>query len=163
MIQSVSFVLRAFRPSDIPELADLWVQSWQVTMPEIDFGARRPWICDQLARQAETGTLTLCAEDANGVLHGFAMFEPERHYLEQLAVSRAAFGTGLARALLDAVKNFAPGGLTLRVNQDNRRAVRFYLREGFQITAAGTNPGGVLKTWDMTWRPDGCTQEIREN
>jgi putative acetyltransferase len=144
-------LVRPFTAADRDALADLWVSAWRATMPAIDFAARRDWICARLDAQDESGTVTLCAEDPTGLL-GFAMIEPARDWLEQLVVTPARFGAGIGTTLLDAAKRMCPKTLSLRVNQDNPRAVRFYAREGFIVVASGTNPGGALKTWDMTWR-----------
>ncbi len=154
MGETIKATIRPFRPSDRDALADLWVEAWQETMPEIDFSARRGWIINQLDTQDWTGTVTICADAMGGTSVGFAMIQPERCWLEQLVVRPASFGGGIGRALLDAAKRICPESLSLRVNQDNPRAVRFYAREGFAVTAEGTNPGGRLRTWDMTWRAE---------
>jgi GNAT superfamily N-acetyltransferase len=144
-------LVRPFAATDRDTLADLWVEAWRATMPAIDFSGRRDWICARLDSQEESGTVTLCAQ-LPGELVGFAMIEPARNWLEQLVVTPARFGAGIGKTLLDAAKRMCPKALSLRVNQDNPRAARFYAREGFVVVASGTNPGGVLKTWDMTWR-----------
>lgn len=160
-----SVLVRPYVPADLERAAALWVAAWRATMPEIDFAARRGWIVERLQTQDATGTVTLCAVAADDPpagnpradvicpdgLCGFAMIEPARAYLEQLAVDPARFGLGIGTALLAAAKAICPDRLALRVNQDNPRAVRFYEREGFRITGEGVNPGGRLKTWDMAW------------
>ena len=80
---------------------------------------------------------------------GFAIVQGA--LLHQLGVARAANGSGAAAALVDAAKARASGGLALEVNQDNPRAVRFYLREGFRRTGEGRNAGSGLATWHMRW------------
>jgi putative acetyltransferase len=145
-------VIRPYDAADREPAALLWVAAWQLTMPEIDFAARRGWILDRLDTQSATGTVTICAE-VQGALAGFAMVEPAPAYLEQLAVAPARFGAGIGTRLLAAAKDLCPHRLSLRVNQDNPRAVRFYEREGFRIVAKGVNPGGRMKTWYMTWAP----------
>jgi putative acetyltransferase len=122
-------------------------------MPAIDFAGRRDWICERIDTREATGTVILCAGRGDGPPLGFAMIEPERRWLEQLAVVPDAFGCGVGTVLLEAAKRLSPDGLGLRVNQDNPRAVAFYRRAGLRIIAAGTNPGGRLPTWDMEWSP----------
>jgi putative acetyltransferase len=143
--------IRRYRETDREAAAALWVAAWQRTMPRIDFAARRGWILERLDIQIETGTITLCAVCEPAKLLGFAMLEPARNYLEQLAVDPSRFGSGIGAALLDGAKGLCGGRLALRVNQDNPRAVRFYQRQGFRIVGEGVNPGGRLKTWDMLW------------
>ncbi len=138
--------IRAMRPDELAPLADLWVASWQEAMPAIDFASRWAWISAVLSDPAHT---TLVAE-LDGTTQGFAVLEGA--LLHQIVVSRAAKGSGAARALIAAVKDRAPDGLALEVNQDNPRAVRFYLREGFRQTGEGRNAGSGLATWHMRWQ-----------
>ncbi|WP_246725051.1 GNAT family N-acetyltransferase [Beijerinckia sp. L45] len=144
-------ILRPLRPADMPALADLWVRSWQETMPAIDFAARRDWIVGFLAGPEAGARATLVAE-RDGTPVGFVTTEPARRYLHQLVVASSAKGGASGKALLDAAKRDAADGLMLDVNQDNARAVRFYEREGFVRESAGVNAASGLKTWRMVWR-----------
>ena len=134
-------------PADRAALVDLWVASWREAMPEIDFEARRGWIDASLRDPAHR---TLVAEDGGGLV-GFVSLEGD--YLHQLVVASGCKGSGVATRLLNAAKAAAPRGLTLDVNQGNPRAVRFYAREGFATTTAGTNLASGLATRTMRWRP----------
>ena len=69
--------------------------------------------------------------------------------MDQLAVAPAAFGAGVATAQLTEVKRRAPREVWLSVNQDNPRAVRFYMREGFRIVETDTNPTSGLAIFHM--------------
>ena len=139
-------ILRPCRAGDISALVDLWVTAWQATLPAIDFEGRRGWIDAFLRAPRYT---TIVAERGDGPI-GFASLEGD--ILQQLVVGLAAKGQGIATRLLDAVKVGVPAGLTLDVNQDNPRAVRFYEREGFRRVGGGVNPASGLATWTMRWR-----------
>ena len=149
--------LRARTGADLASLADLWVASWQETMPAIDFRARRPWFLDRLRALEAAGAITICAVDGSDRLLGFVTFDPAAAYLDQLAVAPEAKGTGAAGLLLKEACQLTPGGLTLDVNQDNPRALRFYEREGFEKIAEGTNPGSGLKTWRLRFSKSSFT------
>lgn len=136
--------IRAMRAEELGALADLWVASWQEAMPAIDFEARWAWISVVLANP---GHATLVIERSGAAL-GFAVLEGG--LLHQLVVARAAKGRGVATELLAAVKAQART-LALDVNQDNPRAVRFYLREGFRRIGSGRNGASGLATWHMRW------------
>ena len=138
-------ILRPLETADVAFLTNLWVASWQETVPAIDFGARRLWLAAVLEDPAHT---TLVAESRDGPV-GFATFETD--YLHQLVVAPAAKGRGVAARLLTAAKAASPTGLRLDVNQANARAVRFYTREGFVIEGAGVNAASGLATWRMRW------------
>ncbi len=140
-----NLAIRGMRADELAPLADLWVASWQEAMPAIDFAQRWAWISTVLADPAST---TLVVE-RDGTALGFVVVEGT--LLHQLVVASAAKGSGAATALVAAVKARAPGGLALEVNQDNPRAVRFYVREGFRSTGEGRNAGSGLATWHMRW------------
>jgi putative acetyltransferase len=125
-------------------------------MPAIDFRARKPWFLDRLRALEAAGAVTTCAFDGSDQLLGFVSFDPATAYLDQLAVAPEAKGSGAARLLLNEARRLSPGGLTLDVNQDNARALRFYEREGFEKIAEGTNPHSGLKTWRLRFTKNAC-------
>ncbi|MGP0061163.1 MAG: GNAT family N-acetyltransferase [Beijerinckiaceae bacterium] len=146
-----AFRLAPRRAGDLPDLVDLWVESWQTTMPHIEFEARRDWFRTHLLAMEADGALTICGFDADDRLAGFALLVTQKSYLEQIAVHPRHFGSGLAGRLLGEAKSLCPGGLTLDVNADNLRALRFYERQGFWRIAAGTNELSGLATWRLRW------------
>lgn len=147
------FHIRPFVGADLSPAADLWVASWRLTMPDIDFEARRPWFLQHVATLTAQGTQILVAEEADGTPAGFVMIDPATRYLDQLAVAPACWGKGAAEALMEAARAASPAGIVLDVNQDNPRAVAFYRRAGLEITASGANPMSGRTTWRMEWTP----------
>lgn len=149
-------MLRAARDDDWPALLALWVASWSEVYPGIDFAARAPWFAGHLARlQDEGADVTVACADENGRQLGFVVFDPASGLMDQLCVAVDQKGAGVARTLLDSVKRRAPDGVRLTVNKQNARALRFYLREGFEITGEAVNPNSGLPIWEMTWRLGG--------
>jgi putative acetyltransferase len=140
----------ACRGDDLNELADLWVSSWQAVMPGINFVARRSWFLAYLKDLEEQGAVTICAFRGESAL-GFILLDQARGILEQIAVWPELFGSGVALLLLDEAKRRCPSGLTLEVNADNARGLRFYEKAGFERHAPGINPTSGLKTWRMRW------------
>ncbi len=61
-------------------------------------------------------------------------------YLDQLVVAPAHWGSEIATALVSEAKRRSPGGITLLVNKDNARAIRFYERNGFAHAGDDVNP-----------------------
>ena len=118
-------------------------------MPEIDFSARRDWFIAHMQALEAAGALTVCAFDGAEELIGFVNVDPATSYLDQLAVAPQAKGRGVAHLLLEAARRISPLGLTLDVNQENPRALRFYEGQGFVKIAEGINPRSGLKTWRM--------------
>ncbi len=145
--------LRAPAPNERAELLDVWVAGWRATYPDIDFDARRDWLVARLADIEAVGAQTICAFGQTRML-GFVTIDPHIKWLDQLAVHPAAFGSGVARALLDQARRASPTGIELDVNVDNLRARRFYEREGFAIAGRGVNAISGRKTLLLKWRPD---------
>jgi putative acetyltransferase len=55
--------------------------------------------------------------------------------------------------LVDEAKRLSPGGVTLKVNKDNARAIRFYERNGFGHAGVDVNPTSGRPVLRMKWRP----------
>ena len=149
------FTLRDFDEADLPALIDLWVAAWRDTGFAIDFEARRPWLVERLRAHRADGGAIIVALDAAGRPAGFVTLDPANGYLDQLCVAPPERGSGLASALLDAAKRLAPGIVEIDVNEDNRRARRFYQREGFQAVTRGLSAQSRLPTLRMRWTPGG--------
>ena len=114
-------------------------------MPAIDFAARRPWIFDRLSSWPADG---LFVEP-----EGFLLLDRPAAIIDQFVVAPSAKGGPTARILLGAARRVIAGEVTLVVNADNARAIRFYEREGFRIEAPGRNEWSGLPTWRMRAPP----------
>lgn len=143
--------LRRREAADLPEMLDLWVASWRVAYPEIDFDARRPWLVNQIATLEQDGAVTLCIFH-DGALAGFVVIHPETGWLDQICVGDAYKGNGCAEALMAAARATSPGVVRLDVNADNMRAIRFYERNGFVQVGRGENTLSGRSTIQMEWQ-----------
>lgn len=74
-------------------------------------------------------------------------------YLDQLVVDPEFWGASLGDELIEAAKVLSPNGLTLLVNTDNMRAIRFYTRNGFRHTHDDVNPVSGRPVYAMAWKP----------
>jgi putative acetyltransferase len=137
----------------MPELVDLWVESWQQAMPAIDFDSRRAWFIEHLTGLRDAGAQVVCAFDTTcGAMAGFVTINPSLNHLDQLAVAPRYWGTSAAAVLVDAARRRSSGEIWLDVNQDNPRAVRFYEKQAFLRESESINPRSGLKTWRYRWR-----------
>ena len=59
----------------------------------------------------------------------------------------------LRELLVDEAKRLSPAGVTLLVNKDNARAIRFYERNGFAHAGDDVNPTSGRPVLKMAWRP----------
>ena len=73
-------------------------------------------------------------------------------YLDQLVVSPDHWGSKLAGALVDEAKRLSPDRITLLVNTDNKRAIRFYERNGFAHAGEDVNPTSGRPVLKMAWK-----------
>lgn len=141
----------AFEDRHLAPIADFWVASWTKTMPAIDFEARRPWIVAHLLALHDKGVAVRVALSDDGTPIGFVTVDPANGHIDQVCVSPAHWGGGLASDLITEAKRLSPGGLYLDVNADNPRAIAFYVRHGFRETARGANPSSGLPVIAMAW------------
>jgi putative acetyltransferase len=54
---------------------------------------------------------------------------------------------------VDEAKRLSPSGVTLLVNKDNSRAIRFYERNGFAHAGEDVNPTSGRPVLKMEWKP----------
>ena len=146
-------LLRAMRPDDFAAVSDLWVDAWAAAYPVIDFEARRPWFAAHMAGLAEEGAQPVVAL-AGAEVSGLVTIHPETGYLDQIVVARSYQGRGISELLLAHAQRLSPGTVTLDVNQDNARAVRFYEKHGFSIVGEHVNDRGT-PIYRMRWSSPG--------
>lgn len=148
---SASYTLRAYTAGDEDAAIDLWFRTWQQAYPSIDFaqrldGWRARWR-DELVPVAQ-----IVVAEQNGAMMGFVTIDTSG-YLDQLVVAPEAWGSNLGNVLIGKAKAMSPGGITLLVNTDNARAIRFYERNGFVHTHDDVNPVSGRRVYGMVWKP----------
>ncbi len=148
---STTFELRPYRDDDEDAAIALWHRTWQLAYPDIDFterldGWRARW------RSELVPSATIVVAEQNAALVGFVTIDASG-YLDQLVVDPAMWGSPLGDALIDSAKTLSPDGITLLVNSDNARAIRFYERNGFRHTHDAVNPGSGRAIQGMKWQP----------
>ena len=146
------FILRRYTAADEPAAIALWHRTWTRAYPAIDFDARLDWWRTRWREEVVPAATIVIAEQDDHVL-GFVTVDPATNYLDQLVVAPESWSSGMAQALLDEAKGVSPTGLTLHVNKDNARAVRFYEKHGFIIQGGDVNPHSGRPVYKMSWRP----------
>ena len=146
---TTSFTLRPYQSSDEDAAITLWQRTWQLAYPGIDFAARVPWWRERWRKELVPNAAIIVAEQA-GELVGFVTID-DNGYLDQLVVVPEHWGSKLADALVDEAKLRSPGGVTLLVNRDNARAIRFYERNGFVQAGEDVNPTSGRPVLRMAW------------
>mgnify|MGYP001042142175 FL=1 len=147
---TASFQIRPYRPSDEDAAITLWQETWQQAYPAIDFAARVPWWRERWRNELAPNAAIVVAEQS-GELVGFVTIDTGG-YLDQLVVGPAHWGGDIANALMNEAKRLSPGGITLLVNTDNARAIRFYARNGFAHAGDDVNPTSGRPVKKMEWK-----------
>ena len=142
--------LRPYRPEDEAASIELWHRTWQQAYPQIDFAARLEWWRTRWRKDLVPNAAIVVAEQG-GVVTGFVTIDGEG-YLDQLVVDPDHWGSDAARLLVDEAKRLSPSGITLLVNKDNSRAIRFYERNGFAHAGDDVNPTSGRPVLKMVWR-----------
>jgi putative acetyltransferase len=145
------FILRPYRFSDEDAAIALWQRTWQLAYPGIDFAARAPWWRERWRNELVPNAAIIVAQQANDLL-GFVTID-RQGYLDQLVIAPEHWGSKLADTLVDEAKLRSPNGVTLLVNKDNARAIRFYERNGFEHAGEDVNPTSGRPVLRMTWTP----------
>ena len=147
---SAAFQLRPYRAEDEGAAISLWQLTWQQAYPEIDFAARVAWWRERWRNELVPNAAIIVAEQAQALV-GFVTIDASG-YLDQLVVSPDHWGSDLAGALVDEAKRRSPDRITLQVNADNSRAIRFYERNGFVRAGEDVNPTSGQQVLRMKWR-----------
>ena len=142
--------VRPYRTDDEEATIALWQRTWQQAYPSMDFAARLAWWRERWRGELVPNAAIVVAEEA-GALVGFVTIDGEG-YLDQLVVAPERWGSDIARILVDEAKRLSPQGITLLVNKDNTRAIRFYQRNGFTNTSDDVNATSGRPVSKMMWR-----------
>jgi len=149
-LMSATFRLRPYCAADEDAAIALWQQTWQQAYPGIDFAARVAWWRERWRKDLMPNATIIVADQA-GALVGFVTID-RKGYLDQLVVSPGHWGSELGNALVDEAKRLSPDGITLLVNTDNARAIRFYERNGFAHTGGDVNRTSGRPVLRMEWK-----------
>jgi putative acetyltransferase len=149
-MMAAAFHLRPYRAEDEDAAIALWQRTWQEAHPSIDFAARVKWWRERWRNELVPGAAIIVAEQA-GALAGFVTIDTTG-YLDQLVVAPDHWGSELGDALVDEAKRLSPDRITLLVNTDNARAIRFYERNGFVHAGRNVNPTSGRPVLRMEWK-----------
>lgn len=145
------FKLRPYTARDEDVVIALWHRTWSQAYPDIDFTERLDAWRIRWRNELAPSAKIVIAEKNNAIV-GFVTVDTTG-YLDQLVVDPDSWGSTLADALIVAAKSLSPDGMTLLVNTDNARAIRFYTRNGFIHTHDDVNPVSGRPVHAMAWTP----------
>jgi putative acetyltransferase len=144
------FHLRPYSAADEDSAIALWLDTWRQAYPDIDFTSRVTWWRERWRGELVPDANIVVAEQADALV-GFVTIDASG-YLDQLVVSPDQWGSDLGNALLEEAKRLSPDHITLLVNTDNARAIRFYERNGFVQAGGDVNPTSGRPVLRMEWK-----------
>lgn len=148
------FHIRHMAPDDAEQVSALISASWQRTYGPL-MGDERARAESDKKHQPDMIAASLkrphaesfVAETSEGRIAGYAHAIVVKGvlWLDRLHVEPDAQGTGLAASLLHAVilDYLGEPSISLEVLKGNERAIRFYEREGFEVTEERDACGGI--------------------
>jgi putative acetyltransferase len=146
-----AFQLRPYRAADEDAAIALWLETWTKAYPSIDFAARVAWWRERWRNELVPQASIIVAEREDALI-GFVTIDSSG-YLDQLVVGTKHWGSELGNVLMSEAKRLSPDGITLKVNADNMRAIRFYERNGFVHAGDDVNPTSKRLVLKMAWTP----------
>ncbi len=141
--QTVDYTIRDAGPDDAAAIAAMTLR----LIPDSAVGRNVSAFHDYFSRpttEDKPGTRTVVAFDVNETVVGYLTIRPDtdyfsgeaRAYIERLATTAAAEGTGAGRQLMTWAEAWARsegfGAIALDVFANNARARRFYGRNGYE-------------------------------
>lgn len=143
-------MIRDMRTEDLDFVTEIWLESnleAHAFIPEEYWRGNLEFVKEQMG-QAE-----ISVYERDGAILGF--LGGSRSFIEGIFVRREARGQGIGKALLDFRKGESDR-LTLMVYEQNRPAIRFYMREGFRVCAASVDGETGEKEFEMEWIKEEC-------
>ncbi|MGG5872384.1 GNAT family N-acetyltransferase [Pseudomonas peli] len=126
------------RTADLPCLLEVWEAAVRAThdfLEEHDIQLLKPLLIEQYFPQVQLS----CIRGPDGNITGFLGYAEGK--VEMLFVDPEDHGTGIGRALLsDAVARL--GATQVDVNEQNPKALGFYLSQGFAVEGRSPLDGG---------------------
>lgn len=137
-MRGARFAIRRMRPEELGETAALYERVATSTLRWMPAGTHT---AVRFIEQAREETVFVAIADRR-VVGLAALYEPES-FLHSLYVDEPWRGCGVGTALLAATAECAPFGLSLKVEERNHYARRFYAWHGFVCRERGEKSGSA--------------------
>ena len=139
-------MIRKLLNTDIDRVADIWLKT---NLKTHYFISNQYWksnyeLVKEMMSQSEVYVF-----EVDKMIQGFVGLNNE--YIEGIFVSAEMQSQGIGKILLNYVKG-KRNKLILNVYQKNTRAVRFYQREGFEISGEHTEQNTGEREYSMIWK-----------
>lgn len=149
------YSIRKFQDADLEAVMQIWLESNLQAHPFIDasYWENSYEAVKEMLPYAEIYVgIDKSTEQVVGFI-GLSEQSDElyKQYIEGIFVQESVRSRGVGTQLLEAAKSKNPS-LALSVYEKNQRAIRFYLREGFQIQKESIDESTNEKEYLMVWK-----------
>lgn len=139
-------MIRKLQKTDVEKVADIWLDG---NLNTHHFVSGQYWIKNfEIVKRMFLQTETYVFEK-QGEVQGFIGFDGD--YIEGIFVKKEVRSTGIGKCLMDFAKN-NKRLLSLNVYVKNTKAVKFYLRENFEIQCENIDEKTGEKEFLMVWK-----------
>lgn len=138
-------MIRKFQITDKERVMELWLSGNIDAHP---FVQKEYWVTHFDMVQEQLLQAEVYVLENNGSIQGF--IGTQENYIAGIFVKKEFRSAGIGKMLLDYVKE-KHEVLTLNVYQKNRRAVKFYQREGFELISEEIEPDSGEMDETMRW------------
>lgn len=139
-------MIRPFQESDLDTVMQIWMEG---NCQAHSFIPGEYWRSNEASVRSQIAGAKVYVYEEDGQILGFVGAWEED--IAGIFVDQGHRSGGIGRSLLDFMKE-KHGALTLEVYQRNTDAVRFYLREGFQIVAERVDESTGEAEYVMGWK-----------
>ena len=142
-------MIRKMQSLDMPIVLDIWLAGNLQAHPFISAAYWQSQLEKMEREYLPAAEVFVYEDEEDHRVKGF-MGIAEGSYIAGLFVYPHAQGQGIGRQLLAYGQELYPL-LTLHVYCENKRAIRFYEQNGFQVTAYGIDKATGVKEQEMVW------------
>lgn len=140
-------MIRIFKESDLTAVMQIWLDT---NINSHNFISKDYWMknCNMVKSIIPQAEVYVYEDDTTKQINGFIGLSND--YIEGLFIRGDVQGHGFGKQLLEYVKNIKPN-VKLCVYQKNKRAIRFYNREGFAVESEKIDENTSEKEFLMVW------------
>lgn len=138
-------MIRQFQQKDIERIMQIWLAG---NIEAHDFVPKDYWVSNYSMVKEQILQANIYVYETSGEVQGFVGMVDD--YIAGIFVEKEYRSAGIGQKLLDYSKK-KHASLMLEVYAKNKRAIEFYLREGFSVSAEITDEETGKISYKMSW------------
>lgn len=146
-------MIRKMEKTDIQQVMQIWLNGNVEAHP---FVPKDYWVSNYEMVREQLAEANVFVYEADKEIEGFIGLVDS--YIAGIFVDKKHRSMGVGKLLLEYVK-LQYSSLSLSVYQQNKRAVAFYLREGFAVSTEGIDEETGNEEYTMFWKSYGSNED----